>query len=184
MSTQKNIKKIVVIGPESTGKSALCAQLSEHYQTLWCPEYARSYLADKGINYNYEDLLQIAKGQIQLEDEICFKLQAHEKSAPYFIDTDMQVMKVWSEYVYQECHSYILNQIAERTYDAYLLCTPDIPWEADTLREYPDENTRMKLFHYYKDALTHQSFPWIEIAGDYAARMEKAVRFTDEILIA
>jgi NadR type nicotinamide-nucleotide adenylyltransferase len=184
MSTQINIKKIVVIGPESTGKSALCAQLSAHYETLWCPEYARSYLVDKGINYNYEDLLEIAKGQIQLEDEIYFQLQTQQKNRPYFIDTDMQVMKVWSEYVFENCHRYILNQIAERNYDAYLLCTPDIPWEADALREYPDEVTRVKLFHYYKDALTHQSLPWIEIAGDYAARLEKAVRFTDEILIA
>jgi hypothetical protein len=74
MLTQ-SIKKIVVIGPESTGKSALCAQLSAHYQTLWCPEYAREYLLANGIKYTYEDLLTIAKGQIQMEEDFYLQIK-------------------------------------------------------------------------------------------------------------
>ena len=181
MLTQ-NIKKIVVIGPESTGKSALCAQLSAHYQTLWCPEYAREYLLANGIKYTYEDLLTIAKGQIQLEENLFLQIKTDGDITPYFIDTDMYVMKVWSEYVFGDCHKYILNQIAERNYDAYLLCKPDIPWQADQLREHPDEATRIKLYHHYKDALMHQSLPWVEIAGNYEQRFQTAVQFTDELL--
>src|SRR5689334_16542675 len=63
------LKKIVAIGPESTGKSTLCAQLAQHYNTLWCPEYAREYLTIHGMNYTYEDLLTIAKGQVELEEK-------------------------------------------------------------------------------------------------------------------
>ena len=181
MLTQ-NIKKIVAIGPESTGKSALCVQLSAHYKTLWCPEYAREYLLANGVKYTYEDLLTIAKGQIQMEEDISLQLKKDAAVIPYFIDTDMQVMKVWSEYVFGDCHKYILNQIAERNYDAYLLCKPDIPWEADQLREYPDEITRIQLYHYYKDALMHQHLPWVEISGDYEQRFQTAVQFTDELL--
>jgi nicotinamide riboside kinase len=135
------IKKIVVIGPESTGKSTLCAQLAAHYQTLWVPEYAREYLEENGTDYSYNDLLTIAKGQVKLEEEISSQLSAvsNQKSAisnqqpapnivhhtshiPYlFIDTDMYVMKVWCEFVFNQCHNWILNQIASRNYDAYLL---------------------------------------------------------------
>ena len=66
----ETIKKFVVIGPESTGKSTLCSQLAEHYQTTWVPEYAREYLEKNRTGYNYDDLLIIAKGQIELEEGI------------------------------------------------------------------------------------------------------------------
>ena len=65
----KPIQKIVVLGPESTGKSTLCAALAAHYQTIWTPEYARAYLSEHGTKYTYDDLLTIAKGQIKNEDE-------------------------------------------------------------------------------------------------------------------
>lgn len=69
------LKKIVVIGPESTGKSTLCEQLAQHYDTAWCPEFARDYLLSNGTNYDYEDLLTIAMGQLELEDEYTNKLE-------------------------------------------------------------------------------------------------------------
>src|SRR5205823_13471053 len=69
MKEEISLKKIVVIGPESTGKSTLCEQLARYFNTLWCSEYAREYLLDHGKDYIYDDLLAIAKGQLQLEDE-------------------------------------------------------------------------------------------------------------------
>ncbi|HMF72604.1 MAG TPA: ATP-binding protein, partial [Flavitalea sp.] len=63
-SEAKSLKRIVVVGPESTGKSTLCQQLAEHYNTAWVPEYAREYLLKHGMNYSYDDLLTIAKGQV------------------------------------------------------------------------------------------------------------------------
>jgi nicotinamide riboside kinase len=74
-----SFKKIVVIGPESTGKSTLCSQLAEHYKTLWCPEYAREYLETNGMDYTYDDLLTIAKGQIALEEAMSHELRAMSK---------------------------------------------------------------------------------------------------------
>ena len=164
------IKKFVVIGPESTGKSTLCSQLAKHFNTIWVPEYAREFLEKNGTDYSYEDLLTIAKGQINLEDS--------ENSQPLlFIDTDMYVMKVWCEYVFNKCHNWILNRIAERKYDGYLLCNVDLPWVKDNLREYPDLETRNKLYHFYKDILINQSTPWVEINGNYEERFETAVKF-------
>lgn len=171
------IKKIVIIGPESTGKSSLCAALSEYYHSIWCPEYAREYLLTNGTDYSHEDLLAIAKGQIQLEEEHINKMATVQSSRYLFIDTDMYVMKVWSEFVFGQCHKFILDHIVSRTYDAYLLCKPDIPWVQDELREYPDEATRIRLYHYYKDLMIHQHTPWIEIEGGYEERLRKAVEF-------
>ena len=178
----ETIKKFVVIGPESTGKSTLCTQLAEYYKTIWVPEYAREYLEKNGTEYSYDDLLTIAKGQIDLEEFLTSsgnKLSnLHNSSfALLFIDTDMYVMKVWCEFVFNKCHNWILNRIAERRYDGYLLCNTDLPWVKDSLREYPDVETRNKLYHFYKDLLINQSVPWVDISGSYEERFEKAIQF-------
>jgi len=179
-----SIKKIVVIGPESTGKSTLCEKLAAHYKTLWVPEYAREYLEKHGADYKYEDLLTIAKGQIEMEDKITNQLWEVHNSLftihhSLFIDTDMYVMKVWAEYVFNECNNWILNRIAERKYDLYLLCDVDLPWVQDDLREYPDEKIRKKLFHFYKDAMVNQYMPWRVISGNYEQRFQTAIDFIE-----
>lgn len=184
----ETIKKIVVIGPESTGKSTLCKNLAAHYNSLWVPEYAREYLEQNGTKYHYGDLLDIAKGQIELEDKISRHLSAvtHQPSAignALFIDTDMYVMKVWCEFVFNKCHNWILNRIAERKYDLYLLCDVDLPWVEDALREYPDKNIREKLYRFYKDLMINQSTPWCNISGNYEERFKKAVNFIENVVV-
>ena len=176
----KPIKKIVVIGPESTGKSTLCELLARHYKTDWVPEYAREYLLAHGTNYSYEDLLTIAKGQVGMEDKICEEQIIPDSpfaipSAPLFIDTDMYVMKVWCEFVFDKCHQWIIDEISKRKYDLYLLCNTDLPWVKDELREYPDFETREKLFRIYKDILVNQSTPWVEISGGPEERVKIAL---------
>jgi nicotinamide riboside kinase len=196
------MKKIVIIGPESTGKSTLCEQLANHYKTLWCPEYAREYLLKHGMNYSYDDLLTIAKGQIALEGKFTEEVEKTERredrgithlssdstglpdsQAPrlLFIDTDMYVMKVWCEFVFGNCHQFILNQIVERKYDLYLLCNVDLPWVKDELREYPDLESRKKLYFIYKDIMINQSVPWVDISGGYEERLERAIKAVDEL---
>jgi nicotinamide riboside kinase len=100
-----------------------------------------------------------------------------------FVDTDMYVMKVWCEYAFGKCHSYILDKIAERTCDLYLLCNIDLPWVKDELREYPDLQSRKELFHIYKNILINQSVPWTIITGDYDDRLQKAVETINNTLI-
>jgi NadR type nicotinamide-nucleotide adenylyltransferase len=173
-------KKIVVIGPESTGKSTLCEQLANHYKTDWVKEYAREYLLTHGTDYTFDDLLDIAKGQLLLEDEK--SAISDQQSAILFIDTDMYVMKVWCEFVFEKCHNFILNQIVERKYDLYLFCNVDLPWVKDELREYPDLASREKLYHIYKDAMVNQNVPWIDISGTYEERLQKAISAVDKII--
>jgi nicotinamide riboside kinase len=190
----QSIKKIVVIGPESTGKSTLCDLLAKHFHTLWVPEYAREYLLSHGKNYTYDDLLTIAKGQVGLEDEVSSQLSVDSVQSAImdprlrtpdsglptpdsrlFIDTDMYVMKVWCEYAFGKCHQWIIDEAASRKYDLYLLCNTDLPWVKDELREYPDMETREKLFHIYKDIMINQNTPWVEIKGNYEERFLMAI---------
>ncbi len=174
------LKKIVILGPESTGKTTLCKQLADHYQTKWVPEYAREYLVQNGSDYSFDDLLTIAKGQINSE-EMYIKEMATipDKSKFIFIDTDMHVMKVWCEFVYNKCHPFILEQIAERKYDLYLVCNTDLPWIRDELREYRDIETRQRLFKIYLDTMINQTVPWVEISGTDEERTQKAIQAID-----
>jgi NadR type nicotinamide-nucleotide adenylyltransferase len=192
--------KVVILGPESTGKSTLCELLAQHYNTQWCPEFAREYLLTHGTDYTYDDLLNIAKGQLAMEDEYIMSivngqpsindLQISETHSPLtihhspllFIDTDMYVMKVWCEFVFGNCHKWILEQIVKRKYDLYLLCNTDVPWVKDELREYPDLVTRDKLYHIYKDLMINQSIPWVDIRGDYNERLKIAVEAVDHLV--
>jgi len=181
------VKKIVIVGPESTGKTTLCEQLATHYNTVWVKEYAREYLLKNGTNYSYDNLLDIAKGQIEREQLavdsrlLATKSKIDNLKSTIFIDTDMYVMKVWCEFVFEKCHHWILNRIVERKYDLYLLCNTDLPWVKDELREYPDLVSRQKLYHYYKDILINQHVPWVDISGDYEERLKKAVDAVEKL---
>jgi NadR type nicotinamide-nucleotide adenylyltransferase len=172
------LKKIVIIGPESTGKSTLCEQLAQHFNTSWCPEFARQYLISHGTQYTYDDLLTIAQGQLAAEEQMALQIN----NGLFFIDTNMYVMKVWCEFVFDKCHPWILQQIVNRPYDLYLLCNTDLPWIKDELREYPDLETRNKLFHYYKDLLVNQATPWVEISGNDENRLVQAITAVNKIL--
>ena len=171
------MKNIVILGPESTGKSTLCEQLADHYKTCWCPEFAREYLKDIKSGYTYADLLNIAHGQIELEDT----LRTQAKNGFYFIDTDMYVMKVWCEVAFEQCHTWILQQIARRKYEFYFLCDTDLPWVPDALREYPDPAFRQKLFLMYKDILINSGTLWSEISGTDAQRLQMAIGILDTV---
>jgi NadR type nicotinamide-nucleotide adenylyltransferase len=199
MEAKGEIKKIVILGPESTGKSTLCEQLAAHYNTVWVREYAREYLEKNGTDYTFENLYEIAMGQLEGEQlavdswQLAREMTNDERrmtnevpttnnQQPIFIDTDLYVMKVWSEFVFDKCDNRILTQITKRKYDLYLLCNTDLPWVADNLREYPDLESREKLFHHYKEQMTEQHVPWVIISGGYEERLAMAVNVVDKLL--
>ena len=182
---EKKVKKIVIIGPESTGKSTLCTQLAAHYKSIWVKEYARCFLEKNGTNYTYENLYEIAQGQI-IEEEIgqlsVISNTEFESHTPLFIDTNLYVIKVWSEFVFNKCDNRILSEIAKREYDLYLLCNTDLPWEEDDLREYPDLKIREKLLSYYKEELAEQKVTWSIISGNNEERLQNAINIIKENL--
>ena len=194
MQTNELIK-VVIIGAESTGKSTLCSMLAAHYQTVWCPEYAREYLTENGKEYTFEDLVEIAKGQLALikkYEKKCVekfnntsrenRTAGHLNSPLLFIDTDMYVMKVWSEFVFGKVDLFITDAIKKQQTDLYLLCNIDLPWQEDELREYPDVESRQQLMNIYTNILQNQPVPWILINGSDLARLEIAIKSIDLFL--
>ena len=182
------LKKIVILGPESTGKSTLCALLAAHYKSSWVPEYARTYLQDTGNAYAYEDLWEIAKGQ-KLGEENAEKnyYKMHAAGAgktpyPLFIDTDLYVLKIWSEISFNKCDNRILTSIAQTKQDLYLLCNTDLPWVEDPLREYPELAMRQKIFAHYQDVMVNQQVAWVDISGGYNERLQTAIESVDRLI--
>lgn len=162
----RDIIKISIIGPESTGKSSLAAQLATHFKTVWVREFAREYLEERNGEYTEADLLAIAKGQITAENSL-------EADGIVICDTDLITIKIWSDYKYGRCDPWITEHIQNRKYHLHLLCFPDIPWEADPLRENPLDGEH--LYHLYKYELMAHHFPFVEIKGEKAERLKTAI---------
>lgn len=169
------IKKVAIIGPECTGKSDLSQYLAEHFHTSWVPEYARGYLNKLVHEYQQHDLLTIAHGQLRLEDE-----WMQDAKEVMICDTNLYVIKVWSEFKYSTCDREILHHIATRKYDLYLLTYVDIPWIQDPLREHPDK--REQLYSIYLEEMKKQSVPFIEIKGEREQRRATAVGAIENML--
>lgn len=170
-----SIKKVAIIDPECTGKSDLSNYLAEHFKTTWVPEYARGYMERMTHAYQEHDLLTIAHGQLRLEDE-----WLRDASQVLFCDTNLYVIKVWSEFKFGTVHKQILESIATRKYDLYLLTYVDIPWEADPLREHPDK--RNELYNIYLNEMKGQSVPFVEIKGEREQRRKTAVEAVESLL--
>jgi NadR type nicotinamide-nucleotide adenylyltransferase len=171
-------KKIVVIGPECTGKSTLSAALADALRTIWVPEYARTFLDGLDRPYTYEDFSTIAKGQIAYEDSALGKVRSD-----YLVcDTDLYVLKVWGEARFGYCHRSILESISKRPYDLYLLCYTDIPWTPDPQREHPDERDRQYFYHQYRDIVQQSGVPWADIRGTESERLQTALHAVKSLL--
>lgn len=165
-----SVRKIAVIGPESTGKSTLCADIAGALNTVWTEEYARAYLAQRQGDYDEHDLLNIALGQLQAEDKLLARAYRF-----LICDTDLYVIKVWSEHRFGHCAAPVLQHIATRPYDLYLLTYTDVPWQDDPLREHPDPDMRAYFFQQYKDVVINSGVPWQLIKGNRAERLQLAL---------
>lgn len=169
------LKRVSITGPESSGKTWLTKKLADHYNTHFVEEYAREYLEIHGADYVIEDVVNIARGQLEREDEtakMCKDL--------LFCDTDLLVTKIWCEVVYGKCPEWIEHQFNNHVYDLYLLCFPDIPWEPDPLRENPDD--RDMLFELYQSVLIEKGLPFKVVKGLGDVRLKNAITFVSEIM--
>ncbi len=171
----QDIKKIVLVGPESTGKTTLAQQLAIHFETVCTTEMARPYLEKQQGNYVFTDLEKIA--QLQLIEE---KNKLQEAKKILICDTNLLVIKIWSEYKYERCASFILNNFEKENNETYLLCYPDFAWQYDDLREHPDENERLKIFNIYEAELIALNKKFIVLKGNEENRFKEASDFIKE----
>jgi NadR type nicotinamide-nucleotide adenylyltransferase len=165
---EKKVLKVCVLGPECTGKTELSSFLATHYRTAWVAEYARAYLGKLGRPYDQADLLKIAHGQLRMEDE-----WLRDATSLLICDTNLIVIKIWSEVRYGTCDEEIIEKMAARTYDLYLLTYIDVPWQDDPLREHPQR--RQELYELYLAELKKLATPFVEIRGSIEQRRTAAI---------
>jgi len=178
--TSTDCIKVVLFGPESSGKTTLAIRLARHYNSVWVPEYAREYLQNKWNNERKtcepEDLMPIAEGQIKLENDL-----AQKTDTVLICDTDILETKVYSEEYYMGTCDPVLEKYAlENTYDLYLLTYIDTPWEKDDLRDKPNERERM--FMAFENALIKYKRPYVLLKGDQTKRLNEAIKQIDGLL--
>ena len=166
--------KIIISGPESSGKTSLAKALSKDFKIEYTKEYARKYLTQIKRRYTKEDLSNIAR--IQLENE----LLNSQKNEISISDTDLITIKIWGLYKYGDCEDWILEKINKQKKEnrVYFLCFPDIPWESDPLRENP--NDRNKLFKIYQKELSELGHTYFIIKGE--GRIEKAKKIIQKLI--
>lgn len=170
-----SVKKIVITGPESTGKSTLSQQLATHYTTQWVPEFARTYLEQLDRPYRQEDLLEIARGQAALEDR-----KKPEASQYLICDTGLEVIKIWSLFKYGNVDQRIDRMLVNRSYDFFILCKPDLVWTPDPLRETPKPEDRWRLFELYREEILRLGIPSVIVEDEAHRRLEMAVTAVEE----
>ncbi len=163
------IKRIALIGPESTGKTTLCKELAEHFDTVWVPEYSREYVEQLHRNYTLEDIEVCTKKQLEAEDRLL-----SNSNSFIFCDTELIVAKVWCEDVFKMCPSWIEEEITKRKYDLYLLTYPDLPFVEDHVRENPLR--REYFYSLYKSELENRNFDFAIIKGPGNDRFENALK--------
>ncbi len=158
--------KIAITGPESSGKTTLCESLSDYFKISYIPEYARTYLTQTNGKYNQSDLDKICQGQLE-------NFQACTHSIR-ICDSDFSTLEIWSYYKYGNVSELINNSVKQDIFDLHILCSPDIPWEADTLRENPDN--RDELFELYKQSLLLYNKHFIIVSGNHKKRLSKSLK--------
>lgn len=175
-----NLVKIVLFGPESTGKTTLSIQLAKHYNTVWVEEFARPYLQKvwntERRTCQPKDIMPIAYGQIELENKLAVRADK-----VLICDTDLLETKVYSEEYYGGfVHPELEKAAVENSYDLYLLTYIDTPWEADDLRDRPEQ--RLEMFNAFKNALEKNNRSYILLKGNKENRLKTAIDTIDKII--
>ena len=172
--------RIVLYGPESSGKTTLAKALAKQFQTHWVPEFSRNYLQEKWDQKkevcSLEDLIIIAKGQINHENYLI-----EDANEFLFCDTNVLTTKAWSETHFNGyCAPEIQYWVDTFKYDHYFLTDIDVPWEADDLRDRPDD--RQLMFDHFQRALDDLREQYIVLEGDQITRLKKAIASIDPLL--
>lgn len=169
------LKKVVLSGPESVGKSVLSEKLAKHYKTTFVEEYGRTYCEGIGMDLTELDFAHIAGGHLLKEDEA-----SRNANKVLICDTDLIVTQIWAEIFLGYCPQWIIEMSHQRKYDLYILLKPDVPWVDDGTRAF--EDIRKSQFERLQEELESRNCNYVIIEGDFEERFEKAVFEIDKLL--
>ena len=173
------MKRVVLTGSESTGKTTLAARLATHYGVEWVPEFVREYAVQKSAPLEFADHGPIAHGQMELEDEYRHRAEARGDGL-LIADTDLLSTVVYCAHYFGRCPPWIENAARARQPDLYFLLDIDIPWLPDPVRDRGESREEMQGL--FRGAVERSGVPFVLIAGDEEARFERAVMAIDSLL--
>jgi len=173
------MKRVVLIGSESTGKTTLARRLAEHYDVEWVPEFVRDYAERKRAPLVFDDHAPIAHGQLALEDE--YRVRSAERSTPLLIqDTDLLSTAVYCAHYYARCPIWLSDAARARRPDLYLLLDIDLPWTADPQRD--RGHMREEMQSLFRQAVEQSGVPFVVIGGAAESRFAAARAAIDDLL--
>ena len=172
---KNNLKKIAIIGAESTGKTWLCERLAKHFNTIWAPEYAREYFNTFNVSdYELSDLIKIAKKQLELEKDYASKANQF-----LFCDTSLITIKIWAELEFKKVPTFIYDQISKSDYNCFLLTNNDLTWQADNQRQ--NKFNRELIFKLNEDEIKKTGLPYFIVKGFDDNRLNEAIKIVQSI---
>lgn len=176
---QTSCKRVVLIGPESTGKTTLAKELAKQFDTAWVSEYLREFAQNKLKSQDKEiritDNYTIVQNQLNLENE------ALKKANKVLIcDTNFLETMFYSHLYFGEVSDFFEFCLKNLKYDLYLLTNIDIVWQPDDVRDKPFD--RKKHYDYFKNRIIDLNLPFVKIFGDRVQREQKAVLAIKELL--
>lgn len=175
METSNPIKKIAVVGPESTGKSTISEQLAKHFNTVWVPEYARGYCEKLTAPCTWEDEINMFKGQLALEAELI-----PQANKILICDTTFITVKIWCDYTFGKSPQEVLDELPRHPYDLYLLMNIDLPWQEDPLRDFP--HLREHFMQVWQQELKSLNANYSIISGTGKMRLENSITTINKYL--
>lgn len=176
------LKRVAIVGPESTGKSTLAKELARHFSTVSVAEYARDMLSDFSQNIpgfdeahpSLKDMSTIARGQMASESAL-----ARQANRIMFCDTELMTTSYWSKFYFNECPKWIEKAAGEQKYDLYMLQDPrgiEDKYVDNPQRPMPKLEDRIAMFDWWKAELTKRNLPFVVIDGkNWTDRFHKAV---------
>lgn len=169
------VKKVLILGGMSCGKSTLAKNLARHYRTAWMPEYARYWIKQHGDRFAYEDLRTFAMEHRRKE-----LLVADHANRVMFVDTDAITTQICSEAYFGKCDPWVRRAADSEKYDLILLAHPDVPWVAESGRDLGDR--REELHQRFRQALQSRGMPYVDIHGNWGQRWQRAIQAVDALL--
>ncbi|HEY3350358.1 MAG TPA: ATP-binding protein [Thermoanaerobaculia bacterium] len=173
------VRRVVLTGGESTGKTTLARDLAARWKTAWAPEAAREVARARRGVLGPEDVPVIARAHVRLADEAARAAEAAGRPL-VFLDQDLLSTVVYARHYYGSCPPWIVRLAAERRGDLYLLCAPDLPWESDGVRDRP--GARDAIHALFEEALAAAGARTVRVSGAGAVRAIRASEAVTEAL--
>lgn len=169
---EPTVKRIALLGGESSGKTTLARALAEALHTGWVPEYGRQRWEELRETLSLPELVAVARTQIAWEDEHAARAAAAGRGWIVCDTTPLTTL----QYALHD-HGQAppeLHAMAARAYDLTVLCEPDFEFVQDGCRR--DDGFRRAQHAWTLQQLAARGVQPLAVRGSVAERVAAVQR--------